>query len=229
MTEKLLKELTKEFNNIKKLEYIKSANRGNTSVNITFANLLKNNKELHKNIENESITIKVKRSYSKAFITLTDMLPNNKDNLNSLFTEKYKFNSIISSKKSIKIGTYYFKLKIDYKEKCIKLIITDYFDNILEDSIYWTFSDLKKRIIDKLAILVVIKAWPDRINNIEYFKYYKMNIYLLKKFDYFISAVDNGYIKIKLKINYQTNNTISYHMSFIITEEDLLSIYDLYR
>ena len=229
MTEKLLRELTKEYNNIKKLEYIKSISRGSTSVNTTFDKLIRKNSELSGYLDREPITIKVKRSYSKAFITLFDMLPNNNDNLNIFLEETKKKNVIINSKKALKINKYYIKLKVDYKDECIRLIITDYFNNIIENNIHWSFSELKEKVFKKLSILAFIKAWPDRVGEYEYFKYYKMNIYLFKSFNFFIAALNNGYIDIRLKINHNIKKELTYRVSFIIKEEDLLAIYDLYR
>ena len=229
MTENLLRELTKEYNNIKKLEYIKSISRGNTSVNTTFDKLIRKNKKLSEYLDKESITIKVKRSYSKAFITLFDMIPNNNDILNIFLEDTKKKNVIINSNKVLKINKYYLKLKVDYKEECVRLIITDYFNNIIENNIYWPFSELKDRVLNKLSILALVKAWPDRVGEYEYFKYYKMNIYLFKSFNFFLAALNNGNICLNLKINYHKEKGISYRVSFIIKEEDLLAVYDLYR
>ena len=227
MVEIIIKELFKEFNIIKNMEYVKSIGNNNLSVYTTFSNLLDSNKELKNYLANESITIKVKRSYSVAFITLIDILPNNKENINFLIETAN--NIIINSYESIRVGKYYLRLKVDYKEDCLKILVTDYFNNIIIDDVYWTFSDLKNKVLKKLSILVLVKAWSDRVCGSEYFKYHRMYIYFLKDFNYFLSAINSGIIKIKIRVSYRDKKKPIYRVSFIIKEEDLFSIYDIYR
>ncbi len=236
MIEKDLKVLSKEFNKIKKLEYIKGINKGNTSVSSTFDNLLTKNNEISDLITSNSIAIKVKRSYSKAYITLFDMVPtNDKEELKRL-SINYGINELntlkgeISTIKYTKVNrNYYFILRVDYKKEKIFLEIYDIYKNMLEDNIYWDFKTLKNKTLEKLSVLALVKDWPDRIGGLEYFKYYKMNIYLLKNIDYFINSIAEGNIKISMRISYNGKKLLSHKVSFIIKEEDLLTIYDLYR
>ena len=84
-----IEQLYNQFKKIKKLEYLKSTNQGFTSVNSTFNYYLKKaNLEIPNNL-----TIKVKRSYSKALVTLFNLTPTGptkKDiaRLNSLYGTK---------------------------------------------------------------------------------------------------------------------------------------------
>ena len=59
MIEENIKLLTKEFNRIKKMEYVKSIRKGNTGVNITFKQFLNRNNSLK---ETYGIDIKIKRT-----------------------------------------------------------------------------------------------------------------------------------------------------------------------
>ena len=86
----------------------------------------------------------------------------------------------------------------------------------------------------KLSVLALIKAWPNMINGIEYFKYYKMNIYILRGFNSFVNAISEGKIRITFKISSYNDEkrygmVDSHGVSFAIREDDLLDIFEIYR
>ena len=114
------------------------------------------------------------------------------------------------------------------------LLIYNYKKELIDDSTYWDFDILKEKLERKLQVLAVVKAWPNWINSVEYFKYYTMNIYLLKSFDDFIQAFRDGYIKLSLKIGSYDSpekyGMVKEHgVSFTIREEDLLEVFEIYR
>ena len=236
MIEEIINLLVKEFIKIKKLEYVKGVNNSNISVNSTFEKLLAENKKLVNYINNNSITIKAKRSYSKAYITLFDVVPDNGGDELVRMSKYYGRGNLmvvkgeVSASKYTRInGYYFFILRLDFENEKLYLEIYDNYKNLLEDKIFWTFSELKKRLLKKLSVLALVKAWPDIIGGVEYFKYYKMYIYFLRDFNYFIEAIAEGIVKINIKISYDGKKILSHKVSFVIKEEELVNIFDLYR
>lgn len=242
-----IKVLQQQFQKIKKMEYVKSIKKGNTGVSATFKYLLEKTSD---NLEipiPHGLKIKTKRSYSKACITLFNAVPTGSNphevkrlrdiygttdakdkNLKQLKAE------IFSSKLNKINYKYHFKLSIDRKEEKIYLYIYDNYKNLIDKSTYWSFKTLKEKISKNLQVLVMVKAWPNKVGEYEYFKYYKMNIYILKNFNAFIESLEKGFIKIMLNIgsyhDEKRYGQVSSHIvSFCIAEEDLLSIFDLYR
>lgn len=237
----------KQFRKIKDMEYVKSVRKGNTGIGATFEYLLGKEEENFSIPDYYGIEIKTRRSYSKAYITLFGAVPTGacyyevkrlrdtygyrdpKDvNLKQLNVEIFA-NKL--SKAGIK---YYFELKVDRSFEKIFLYIYDRKKNLIDRSTYWDFDILKERLYGKLQVLALIKAWTNWIGGCEYFKYYKMNIYILKNFDCFIDLIERGIIKIDLKIgsyhDQKRYGMVSSHgVSFCIKEDDLLYLFDLYR
>ncbi len=239
--------LQKRFLEIKKMEYVKTVRNGPTGIGTTFEYLLGKSQESFEIPDFYGIEIKTKRSYSKSYITLFNAVPtgshfhetkrlrdsygypSKKDKLlKELHTDVY-------SKRMVKVGLwYYFQLEINYEQKKIILLIYNYQKKLIDNSTYWDFDILKEKLERKLQVLAVVKAWPNRINHTEYFKYYKMNIYILRDYNHFIKAIENGFIKISLKIGsydkLEKYGKIKEHgVGFSIREEDLLKIFDIYR
>lgn len=240
MIEENIKLLTKEFNRIKKMEYIKSIRKGNTGVNITFKQLLDKNNSLK---ETHGIDIKIKRSYSKAYINLFSAKSNESEygKIKKIGENQIKANNVktlnidIFINKIAKVGgNYYFNLCVDKNQEKIYLQIYDCYNRLIDKSIYWNFNSLKEKLYEKIQVLALIKAWPSKLGEYEYFKYYKMNIYILKSFDTFIELIEKDIIKINIKIKVPNIKTkygqaLNYSANFGIKEEDLLLLFDIYR
>lgn len=247
MIEENIRILTKKFQEIKDKGYIKSVREGPTGVGATFEKLLNKNEESFEIPDYYGIEIKTKRSYSKSYITLFNAVPTGSTYYEvKRLRDKYGYrdpkdkklkqiNNEIFANKMTKIGLwYYFKLKIDRVNQRIILLIYDRNQVLIDNSTYWDFDILKEKLIRKLQVLALIKAWPNRINKEEYFKYYKLNIYILKGFDEFIDLIDNGKIKILLKIgNYHDKKRYgqvnAHGVGFCIQEENLIDLFDIYR
>lgn len=245
--DKNIKLLQKQFKKIKSMEYVKSIRRGNTGVRATFEYLLEKNEESFEMPYYYGIEIKVKRSYSQAYITLFNAVPigshyHEVKRLRDIYGYRdpkdknlKKLNVDIYSNKLNKIGLwYYFKLKVDRETEKIYLYVYDKYKTLIDTSTYWKFDILKEKLYRKLQVLALVKAWPNRIGECEYFKYYGMNIYILKDFNAFINSIEKGLIKIVLKIGSyhdkkRYGHVSSHDVSFCIREEDLLNLFDLYR
>ena len=234
-----IEQLYNQFKKIKKLEYLKSTNQGFTSVNSTFNYYLKKaNLEITNNL-----TIKVKRSYSKALVTLFNLTPTGPTKKeiarlsslygtkNILYPNQQKLKLIVTaSKKTISNSNYYFLLKVDYQEKKLYLNIYNKRKELIDKTTYWSFDKLEKRLLQKLQFLVLVKAWPNKVGEHEYFKYYKMTVYKLKSFSNFLSSLESGKIKLLLRITGTTNlsktSLTSRNLNFCISEEDLTYLFN---
>ena len=123
---------------------------------------------------------------------------------------------------------------MDKQKQKLILQIYNYKNQLIDDTTYWDFDILKEKLERKLQILALVKAWTNRINGIEYFKYYKMNIYILKEFTDFINAIEKGKIKIAFKIGSYSDekrygNVNEHGVGFSIKEENLFDIFYIYR
>lgn len=190
--------LQQKFLEIKKMGYVKSVRKGSTGVGATFEWLLNKVEESFEIPDFLGIEIKTKRSYSQSRINLFNAVPTGGDfyevkRLRDTFgypdpkDSKLKcLNTAVSGNEFMKVGLwYYFKLHISREEKKVVLNVYDWNKNLIDDSVYWDFDILAEKLLRKLGVLALVKAWPNQINGEDYFKYYKMNIYVLKGFDYF--------------------------------------------
>lgn len=239
--------LKEKFKKIKSMEYVKSIRGGNGGIGITFEYLIGKEEDNESKPDFFNIEIKTKRSYSKSNIGLFNMNPKGAtDDVSKYLRDLYgyrdvkdyklkRLNAIVNGKTLEKVGTkYLFKLKVDRNEGKVYLCILDAYLNLLDKSVYWNFSDIEKRLYQKLQVLALIKAWPIRLNGFEYYKYYKMEIFTLKGFDEFINLLEDGRIKVLFKIgnNYtkeRYGQVDSHGIGFVIKEEDLKYLYDIYE
>lgn len=241
------KELTEKFLQIKKMGLIKSVSKGTAGVGNTFENLIgvpNNDFEIP---DYNGIEIKTKKRISKSYITLFSATPDgphfheverlkNEYGYPHYKAKEYKVlnNSVYANIKN-KIGiNYYFQLKIDREQYKLFLVIFDRKKNLVENEVFWYFDTLKEKICRKLKVMACIKADSKKIDNVEYFKYYEMTIYLLKDFSTFISLLEQGIIRVSFKINVilsgpKKGKIYDHGTSFEIQEHDLIKLYDIYK
>lgn len=245
--DKSINELKYKFSKIRNMGYVKSIRSGPTGIGATFEHLLGKTEDKLELPDFLGIEIKTKRSYSKSLINLFNASPKGDEEVEvKRIRDRYgypdkidknlkRFSAKISANNLVKVGLFYrFCLKIDRKKEKVILCVYDLNDVCIDESTYWDFAILKEKLIRKLSVLALIKAWPNRINGVEHFKYYKMSIFILKDFESFIMALEEGKIKVSFKIgnHYEENRygEIEAHgVGFTILEEDLDSIFELYR
>lgn len=245
--ENSVRELRKRFFAIKNIGYVPSVRKGSTGIGATFESLLGKNEDKLEIPDFMGIEIKTKRGYSKSQITLFNAAPIGTTECETKrLRDKYgypdkrdknlkKFSGKIRVGEITKIGLFYrFQLEIDRERKRIVLCVYDWNEVCIDESAYWEFSVLKEKLIRKLSVLALVKAWPNNINGVEHFKYYKMTIYLLKDFESFLDALEAGKIKVSFKIgnHYEEDRygeVEAHGVGFSISEEDLDSIFDYYR
>lgn len=247
MIEENITKLKKEFIEIKNKGYIKSIRKGPTGVGATFEKLLNKSEESFEIPDYHGIEIKTKRAYSKSYITLFNAVPTGSGYYEvKRLRDKYGYPDPLDKKlkqinneafadKLTKVGLwYYFILKVDRDNEKLVLQIYNWNQVLIDSSTYWDFDILKEKLMRKLQVLALVKAWSNKINGEEYFKYFKMNFYIVKGFGEFINLIEEGKIKVLLKIgNYhdkQRYGQVNAHgVSFCIKEENLIELFDIYR
>ena len=238
--------LYKKFSNIKNLGWVQSAGKGNGGIGLTFETLIgvpRNDFEIP---DFNGVEIKTKKNYGHSYITLfsakpdgphfheTERLRNEYGYPHSKLKQYKVLNNEVFANRRKKTGiNYYFKLEVNRAKQKLFLLIYDVNGNLIEDEVFWYFDTLKEKLYRKLKILALVKANVNLVNNIQYFQYDKMTIYLLKDFDTFISLIEKGIIRISFKINIflsgpKRGNICDHGTSFDIKECDLSELYDLY-
>ena len=202
------------FKNIKNKEFNKNLRKGTTGIGYTFESLINKNEDNQSSPDFNGIEIKTKLGYTKSPLTLFTLTPI-KENDRSV---KYLLENFGYSNKNLKyksfrtdaylnknniVGNkYIIKLKINYPENKLILLILNINLEIIDDSIYWKLDDIKNRLETKLNYLAYIIGYPYNINNETYYKYTTLKIYKLKDFNNFIELLENNKIHITFNIGY---------------------------
>ena len=239
--------LQKKFVEIRNMEYVKSIRRGSTGIGATFESLLGKEEDSLEIPDFEGIEIKTRRGYSKSLINLFTAVPTGSTfyevkRLRDTYgypdvydKDLKRLNTMAVANELIRVGVfYYFGLKIDRELQRLVLCVYDINQNLIDESTYWDFDILQEKLLRKMNVLAIVKAWPNKISGVEYFKYYKMNIYILKDFDSFLRALEEGIVKVKFTIgNYYDERRYgmvhSHGVSFSVSEDDLDKVFDYYR
>ena len=238
-------ELKKLFYEIKNMGWIESDTNNLGSVGLTFEKLLGIQTNELEIPDFGDIEIKTKTKYSDSYITLFCCTPTGPhfhevERLKDLYgypDSKLKecnvLNTSVYSKYKNKVGTkYYFELKVDKEKQKIFLSILNYKKELIEDIVYWDFDILEEKLYRKLKYLAFIKTDKLYKQKKRYFKYYCMKIYKLKDFETFIDLIENGIIRISLKIGVfrvgkKVGQIHDHGTSFCIEENNLNKLYDL--
>ena len=245
MKENIL-ELKRKFDLISKKGYIKGIYNHPNASGRTFEEELglPINKECVPDYK--GIEIKTRRTYSKSPITLFSAVPDGEDNLEinritNTYGYPYKkdrrykclYANIYGNKLNFAGVKYQYKLDIDRKEKRIYLCVYDFNDYLIERKVYWSFALLKERLLHKLKVMTLVHVWPNKIDGWNYFKYYKMDFYVLKSFNKFIKLIEAGKIILDLKVDIYLDERnygklYKHGCSFKISEEDLRELFYVY-
>ena len=220
-------ELNNKFLEINRMGWIRSRRKGSTGIGYTFESLLGKNEDSLSLPDFKGIEIKTKLGYTKTPLTLFSLTGNNgrgtpiykkfiysygyyrkdKPNYKSFSHELY-VNKFVDLKYSIQ-----WRLKIDYTNEKIKLLLFDSNLNIIDNNIYWDFNEIKKRLLTKLKYLALVKGYRYIKNNEIYYKYVSMTLYKLKGFKEFIKLMEKGIIFINFNISGYNVNVIIFFNS----------------
>lgn len=242
-----IKQLKKEFNSISQKGYIKGIYNNSMSIGRTFENELNLPRNTMEIPDYKGIEIKTRRTYSKSYIALFTAVPDGKkpnevERLKNTYGYPYKkdrrykvlYTNIYGNKKTFGGVIYQYKLDIDRENQRIYLCVYDKSGNLIERETYWSFIYLESKIMLKLQTLAIVNAWTKKIDGWNYFRYYKMDFYLLKSFETFIKLIEYGMIRVTFKVDIHKDEenygkTYDHGCSFDIQEKELTKLYYKYN
>ena len=246
MIEQKMKELKSEFMNISRKGYIRGIYNNLSSIGRTFENELNLPENEFSVPDYYGIEIKTRRAYSKSAITLFNAVPDGEDLFEierlkdrygypSKNDRRYKVIYIEAYGNKLNFAgiKYQYHLEVDRKERKVYLCIYNRYDELVERKIYWSFDYLKERLLVKLKYLAVVNAWTNEKEGWNYFKYYKINFFRLKSFDKFIDLLEDGTIKLVVKVGIYLDEkkygkTYDHGCGFAISDKELCKLYYKY-
>lgn len=203
-------QLLNKFKEFAGSNWIKGINNHNTSVGLTLENLLGKQPDSEFFPDYNGIEIKCSQRYSGFPLTLFTSSLDGPDfyEMNRLLQEYGKNDEMYDDKKILFVNlfpnkkylfnNYYFSLDVSRDEKKIYVVIYDLNNNLIERKSYIEFDTIKNKLETKLSKLALIWASNKKIDNWTYFRYYKIDFYLLRNFDKFIDLIEKNIIKISL-------------------------------
>ncbi len=207
--------LKEKFQEIKNKDLHKSLRRGSTGIGYTFEYLLGKKEDNASSPDFNGIEIKTQLGYTKKAFTLFCLSPSNKNAIKYIF-EHYSYPGKNNNFKVFRGQAYYklnylstrqyiFKLKINYSLERIELVVINRYLELVDNSIYWTFAQIKERLYTKLNYLAYIKGYPYTKKEEIYYKYTSMHIYKLKSFEHFLKLIEKDLIYVAFNISCQQN------------------------
>lgn len=115
------------------------------------------------------------------------------------FTDKkVLFEKLNCKDKNIVNEKYKFKFEVDNSNDKLYMCVYDLNNKLIEKESFVYLSSIKNHLLLKLSTLALVYASKKNENNKQYFRYYSINIYKLKKFDIFLELLNRGIIEISL-------------------------------
>lgn len=214
-----VEKLKNAFYKVQCMNWVRNLGIGHSSAGKTLENILGKKDDYDSLPDFGSIELKTKIDGTEPFVGLISIVPDSEPLLiNRLLNnygwaskknKKYKvFYAQVYGNKFINIGYYYsYKLYVNYRFKRIELLIKNNLTNDVDNRIAWSFEQLSLRLNKKLSLLALfnVKKFYVPVQKAYYFKYYKMSIYKFKDLNSFLKAVENGYIRMNIKIDFYDN------------------------
>lgn len=201
------KNLLEKFKTISKMQWIKGVNTFTNSVGLTFESLLNKCSDSMFFPDYQGIEIKCTQRFSRYPISLfssafdgpslyeMNEILNKYGKNDIIYKDKKILNASLNCKEKTLINNkVYFKLDVDENEQKLYLCVYDLSNNLIERNSYISFETLKTKLELKLTNLAVIWASKKEIDNLPYFRYYKIIFYNLISFDKFIELLKNNII-----------------------------------
>lgn len=116
---------------------------------------------------------------------------------------KFKaFNITVYANRKTYIGNNKFcKLKIDYNNREIVLLIIDSMGNIIDNKTAWSFDMIQEKLERKFKYLLIVNGDKKFELGQIFYRFTKYKFYKLKNFDDFLKSLEKGYIRISFTIN----------------------------
>ena len=238
-----LEELTSKITNIKSKGWIKAVNNHTSGIGLTLEHELGVNSGDFEIPDYGQIELKTKKINSEPYTTLFNATPDSYLFEIKRIQEEYGyphsknpnfkvFNVSFDGSNYKSIGNkFLFILNVDWNKKIVILKVFDkYSKRLIDDKISWSFELLKEKLYRKLKYLMFIKAKRKYEFPYVYYKYTQAQFYILRSFDDFLKAIEQGNIRVTFKINAILNGKNNGKMhdhgtSFEIKETDLDKIF----
>jgi hypothetical protein len=232
-----------EFYRIKNLGFVKSNRIHNTGIGKTFEDLLGILENNSRNPDFLDFEIKSQRFLTGSKVTLFTKSPTFPLKVNSLIRDKYgnsyKHNvnlkrihtSVYGDKFNNYLNKYSFKLNVNKRSKKVYILIKDKItDLVLENNIYYAFSDIQESL-RKLNNLAIVFANCKIENGTEYFHYTGARVFINLNFNKFINMIISGQIQYDIRIgSYKSGENIGkphdHGSGFRIGKNNLINLYE---
>lgn len=209
-----IKQLINNFKKINKIGWIKkqTSTLGEAGKNIEILLGKENNNLQFPDFDGIELKTKKENAYNN-FITLFNCTPYGEEFFEiKRLQEKYGYPDVLFKECKIlntevfnnykkKVGDkYYFELFIDKDCEKIFLLVFNKDKQLIDKSTFWPFEVLKQHLYGKLQYLAIISVGTKCCNGKVYYKYNNLQIFKLKGFNDFMTAIESGKIKILFKI-----------------------------
>ncbi len=208
-----LKKLKIEFCKIQCKNWIPSKSQGFGAAGRTLEILLHKPEDQLPIADYHGIELKTKIEGSEPYIGLFSMALDNKPlemqrllNLGGYLDKNFKqfkvFQASVWGNFAKMIGPYYYRLKVDYPFKVVRLLIFNGHGQLIEKQMSWSFEQLQKRLEEKLQYLAFFKVKRWNLDGNIYFKYTDMKLYQLKDFAEFLNLIEKGIVRVTFKLSF---------------------------
>ena len=237
-----------QFHKVKELGYVRSRRPSNTGIGKTFEDYVG---VVENNLSEPDLAgfeVKSHREKSSSYITLFTKSPSYPKKANSILKEKYgtKYpefpklkklhTSIFANRYNSCRGKFMFRLYNDIVEKRIYIQVYSKDYELLDDSCYYTYSDIKEVIETKLKGLfyVTAKTKVDKKTQKELFWFNKAEIFYNPTLERFIELLDEGVIMYDIRIGcYHSGSNFGkshdHGSGFRIMAKNLIDLYEGYE
>ncbi|MEG1634975.1 MAG: MvaI/BcnI family restriction endonuclease, partial [Rikenellaceae bacterium] len=159
------------------------------------------------------LEIKSKREFTHAYITLFTKSPTHPRKANTILRDYYgepyidkpslkRINtSLFATKCNNFCNRFSFMLVNNIDEEKVIIIIKDICSGeVIDDTIFWTYEDLKKCLVKKLKTLFFVSAESKIENDNEFFHYNKAEIYVNPCINKLLALINSGKIMVDIRI-----------------------------
>ena len=207
-------ELLKKFKIIARKRWIESVTNGHGNIGLTFEYELGKKIDSNYTPDFKNIEIKCTTRFSKFPISLFSIAfdgPTDKEiirlnNTYGSYDKDFKDKKTLIKKIRVdelsNLKNKYF-LSLSLEDEKLYICVYDKRKILIEKEAYVYLDSIKKHLLTKLNNLAFIKASKKKTNNKEYFRYYEISFYTLKKWITFIELLQNGEIEVTLNSRIQ--------------------------
>ena len=198
-----------EFLRIKNLGYVVNVktDHNDGGAGNTFESHLGVKENNLKDPDFEGFEVKTKKQLSHSFVSLFTQKPCNPLNGDNYMRSAYGVpdrnypavkcfrTSLYAHRTSRVYGKYLMSIKLNREQGKLYLICSDLGGNLIDDSVYWTFENIKL-YSKKLANMFVVGLSVNNINCREHYHYTSATVFMeYKGFENFLDLIEAGFIR----------------------------------